>query len=474
MTKLATIKELNLKISTLANAVSEQMSTMRHGIGSILGISHDGKRDIYDIYGYPETLGGTYGYLTMKGKAGRAGISNLLTYGHAKKCWRQGFDIYSGAGESADNIGEDIVNALKKAGFLKKMESADVLNRIGRMSVLYVGVPDGRQPEEELGRVPMGEKFIDKLYFVPYEYDGIVITEQETDPTNPRYGLPKFYTLQKTGNSDNEKDTMNKSIVAHWSRVIHLNENGLNSDIEGMGALEPIFNNILDIEKTIGGSSEAYFRNARGKIAYEIDKDFATSIATSGPAKDAFNEGAEEFANNWKDHILAVGSKAKGIDTPHHSPLDTVKVALWSIAGQTEYRIRILTGEGAGQLAGSEDQASLNQIIKDRQDGPCTDWINRFMEILTEAGMISLPDGYEIRFPLQEATTEDQKAKTGLAKAQTLQAVATAKSSIGGDAIDMETALEACGLEDIEVDESAPDSDLEDAELEEPAENPND
>lgn len=462
MTKKSTIASVNERVTQLANSFADQMSTLRYGVTQYLGISHKGNRDLYDVYGYPKTLSGFNGFNMMYQYSRREGISNRITAGVAKTCWREGFEVFKSAEDDAEQVLVDEVEALRKAGFIKKIEAADTLNRIGRLSVLYVGVPDGRKPEEELGIVTRGADFLGQLYFVAYAYDGVTISEQEDDITSPRYGLPKFYQLQRIGRNDNEKDTSTKSIKAHWSRVIHLNENSLESDIEGMGVLEPVFNRILDIDKATGGASEAYFRNAKGKIAYEIDKEFAALMLEDQTAKDKFQEGAEKYTNEFQDHTVAAGSTVKSLPTPHASPVDTVKTALWAISGYTGIPIRVLTGEGAGQLAGSEDQLALNQIIKDRQNLICSGWVIRLFEILEQAGMLSLPEDYQIRFPVQEAATEEQKGRNGDIKATTLQKVVAALDSPAGNSIDMGSALAACNLEEIEFTDI--DFDLEEAE----------
>lgn len=473
LTKHTTIASLNSKLDTvtreMAALVNQQVSTMRRSMGTLLGLSHDGKRDIYDIYGYPKSLGGTGGFEEMYRYSRREGIANRLTWGVAKTCWRDGFDVYDSSKDKAKQILIDELNALKKAGLNKKIEAADILNRIGRMAVLFVGVPDGLEPDQPIGTVSGNpDAILDKLYFVPYAYDGIEIDGQINNLSDPRYGLPEFYNLSRLGRGDTDKDTKVKSIKAHWSRIIHLNENALDSDIEGMGALEPIFNRILDLDKACGGSAEAYFRNAKGKIAFEIDPKFAASALNSTTGKNALQEGAEKFTNEYQDWIATSGGKVKGIDTPHDSPLDTVKVNLWTISGYSGYPLRILTGEGAGQLAGSEDQLAVNQITRDRQRGPCTGWLDRFFEILQAAGMLkNLPEGYEIRFPVQEAATELQKAENGSKKADTVLKLVQARTQPGGDGLDLKDAFAVCGLEDIKVDEPEiddlenPDDDLE-------------
>ncbi len=453
MTNKATIASINKDVSSIRNFVTNQMSTLRYQIGSLLGISQGGKRNIYDIYGYPKSLDGEAGFADMYNYSRRQGIANRVTWGLAKRCWREGFEVYASSDKDAEQILIEEINELSKTPQLfKKLESSDILNRIGRMSALYILIPD-QNPREPLSVSSLSSN-LSNIRFIAYPYDGIQIVNQVQDRASSRFGLPEYYQLHRGQSQRNDKDTSLNEIKAHWSRVVLFNENGLESDIEGMGALEPIFNSILDIEKATGGAAEAYFRNARQKIAYELDKDFAASFLADADAQKAFNEKAEEFSNDWKDHISASGTTVKPVNTPHSSPLDTVKTALWNISGQTGLPIRVLTGEGAGQLAGSEDQLAYNQIIKDRQNVVCKTWVSRVLDILALAGLIDLPKGYEVRFPPQESTTEKELIELNNKKADTLQKLTSALSSVGGDGVDIDTALSALGLDEIEYDEN--------------------
>jgi hypothetical protein len=453
VTKRTTIGSLKAEVNSIKDFVSNQTSTLRRQIGSVLGLSHDGKRNVYDIYGYPETLDGEGGYSMMYRYSRRQGIASRITRGIPKRCWRDGFEIYDSPEEDAKPILVDEVGALDKAGLTRKMEAADKLNRIGRFSVLYVLIPN-QKPEDPISPSTVGAN-LENVRFIAYPYDGVQISKQVQDATDPRYGLPELYSLQRGQSMTTDKDTNLNAIQAHWSRVVHLNENATESDIEGMGALEPIFNNILDIEKATGGASEAYFRNARGKIGYEVEPEFAASVLTDPANKKAFDEGAEKYTNEWQDHTVAAGAKIKTLQTPHQSPLDTVKVALWVISSETGIPIRVLTGEGSGQLAGSEDQLAYNQIVRDRQNVVCTGWLERVFEILSEAGYIQLPENYNIRFPPQESTTEKEQVEIDNKKANTLKLVMDSASTPAGDGINVESALNEMGLKDVEYDESA-------------------
>lgn len=430
----------------LVQYINQQFSTLRLQMGQMLGVSHDNQRDIYSIYGYPRKISFNDMWLYSR----RHGIANRITHGVAKSCWRDGFELFEDSEDDSGQVLEDELNKLKKSGLNKAIEQADILNRIGKFSVLFIGVPDGKDPKEPLGKVSGGK--LDQVYFKAFAYDGIQITQQVTDAKDPRFGLPEMYQVQKISRGDLEKDTQQSSMQVHWTRIVHINEEALDSDIEGMGQLEPIFNRILDLDKTTGGAAEAYFRNARGKIAYEIDKDFAPTLLKDQGAKDAFDKGAKEFTNQWKDFVVASGAKVSSIDTPQYTPKDTVLAALWEISGYSGIAIRILTGEGAGQLAGSEDQLSYNALISGRQFVFCGPVIVfGALQILQNAGMIDLPEDYDIRFPVQQAVTEAQESEINNKKADTISKIVSSASLPGGDEIDVEKTLAGLGI-DVEIE----------------------
>ena len=439
------------QISVVNSQVTNQVSTLRREVSNLLGVSHNGKRNLNDIYGYPETVSIPFQDLYQISR--REGIANRLTFGTARTCWREGFKIVN---DNEDEQLEGEIKELTKRGLINKIERADILNRIGSFSVLFVGIPDGLDPREPVGRV--SGNALKSIYFKPFAYDGIEISGVIQDKKDPRFGLPEFYTVQKQSRGDANKDIAVSSMVVHWTRIIHMNEGALDSDVEGMGYLEPIYNRLLDINKTIGGSSEAYFRNAKGKIAYEVNPEFAATL--TGESRTALDDGAKKFTNEYQDHTFAAGSTVKTLVTPHYTPKDTVMVALWEISGYSGYPIRILTGEGSGQLAGSEDQLALNAIISDRQNAVCAEWVARLFEILSMAGAIKWDDNWTIEFPKQSTTTEIQQADLDNKKADTLMKISTAKTSIGGDEIEFRSALDELGLEDIKT-ETVDDDDIE-------------
>lgn len=439
-------------ITNMKQIVKNVSQSIRYEFSRALGISHGGRRDLYDVYGYDQKLR----FERIFQYARREGIANRVAFGIPKSCWRNGFEIIDESTEEASNEADII--ALNKRGLVSRLERADILNRIGNFSVLFVGVPDGREPSQPLGRANPAK--LGEVYFKPFGYDGIQVTQFVTDPKNPRYGLPKMYQVQVMDRGDNDKDTTKSALNVHWSRIIHLNENALDSDIEGMPALEPIFNRILDIDKATGGAAEAYFRNASPKYAFEIDPEFASDITDD--EKEQFDEAAKKFTNDMQNMIRTAGTSVKTLPTPHHSPLDTVKTALWAISGNTGIPLRILTGEGSGQLAGSEDKLAYNSIINDRQTVKCSQWVEAVLVILANANMIKLPEVYTIEWPKEEAQSQKEEAEINEINSRTFKNIVDAKSTVGGDAINLEAMAKDFGIELIEEKITDDDNDLDD------------
>ena len=440
------------KIVDITNAVRSTRFAKR--LGSLLGLSHNDDRDLYAVYGYPLSLSGTGGFEAMYAYSRRQGIANRLTWGHARTCWRDGFTVRADVDDAESVQLVDELATLERAGFFAALERSDILNRIGRFSVTLVGVADRSESlADEIGTMRPAD--LDLCYFRAYAYDSVDVLQRETRKDSPRFDLPTVYQLyQASARDESEKSTTTIATrLVHWSRIVHWNENELDNNIEGMGALEPVFNRILDLDKTCGGSAEAYFPNARGKIAYEIDKDFASQLINDPVAKEAFDAGAQKFTNDQQDHTMAIGAKVHGITTPHYTPKDTILGSLWEVCAQTGFPIRVLTGEGGGQYTGEADQLAYNQLVADRQRAWCGPQAWKALGVIASTGAITLDPSWSVVFNQQKATTEKDQADLDGARAKTLQLVAAALSSIGGDSLDARSVLDALGLTDVKIND---------------------
>lgn len=437
---------------TTIGAINAFVHTLRRQFGrggSLFGKSPTGARDYFEIFGYAETLSfAEYFSMYQRGGIARAVVDKI-----AKSCWRDVPEIKV----NDKPVLEDDINSLKQMGFFRAMERADILNRIGNFSVLVIGAPDGLELSQPLGQA----KNIKGYYFNPYAYDGIEITKWDTDPTSQRFGKPVLYSLTTRNSADQQKQAILVSVVVHWTRIVHLNEGSLESTVEGSSSLQPVWNTLIDVLKTRGGSTEALYRNGRQKFALEADKDAKIPEQGSAGAV-ALKNDVEGFTNNYQDFMRMQGMTAKVFQPQIASPRDNFDICIEEVAGVTGIPIRVLTGVGGGQLAGSEDRASWNALVDDRQNSECSGYLMQALVIFDEAGVLKLPENYVIEWPVLPTLNETEAADVTLKKSSAVNNLVQAASSPGGMEVDLKTAFEEIGLEGIKVDISdIPDDNLE-------------
>jgi len=448
------ITDTHKKESGIINALT---STLRRLSGSLgFGVSPDGKRDYNALFGYGTGLC----YSDYYGMYDRSALANAIVEKIAKACWNEIPKLMSGDVE----ILETELAMLGKMGFFAAIERADILNRIGNFSILVIQLPDGMDLDKPLAKAGK----LEKLFFQPYNYDGITITKWDDDPASERYMMPEIYQVQTSITGDKSKDIQFKAFNVHYSRIIHLAEGKLDSNIEGRSALRAPWNAIIDAEKVRGGSGEAYFRNARQQRSLEADKD--ARLEPGSEASASLKENIEAFDNGWESTLRLQNMTAKNMTVEMISPRDTFDIIVETISGQTGIPIRILTGKGGGSTTGTEDRASWNAVIADRRASFCDGVLFQGLDILNDAGMIDLPEDAIIEWQPQIATTEKEDSENKKRKAETFNIIVDALGKPVGDEADITTVLEAVGLGDIEIDESNLDIDEPepDADLNEP------
>lgn len=410
------------------------ISLLRRIFGTLTG-TEDGKRNTWEIFKYPSSISFSNYYLKYR----RNSIANRVITSIPESCWRDGFTF----GEENEKR-EQLLKSLSKINLVQKLEKADKLNRIGKYSVLFVGVPDGLDPREPIGTI--NPAHIDSIYFQPFSEDGSTISRYETDVKSERYNMPLIYSLRVSAD-DKELNAQYTSKEVHWTRVVHFAEGGLDSDIEGMSSLESIYNDLLDLEKVTGGSAEAYFRNARGKYHFNGQPGFMQDL--SEEQKTAMADQSEAFANNWQDFIRTQGVDVNALTTPHADPKPTRDCIISNISAQTKIPLRVLTGEGGGNYSGGSDRDSFNQVVQDRQKSFCAEKVYRVLEILEMCGAIEpLGADEEVIFPPIDALTETEKKDQQQKQADIAQKLSQAladNSGLNGH-VDIRDLFEKCGL----------------------------
>jgi len=397
--------------------VSDDLSTiqrLRRGLAGMLGWTHSGARDQWGVLGYPTNVTTQ----DMWNRYNRGGISFRIIRGFPQATWREQPLIRDMAG-STDEEGEeyspfvDAVNRLmRERRVLHYMERADRLASIGQFGVLYMGFERGRSMDElGPGKNPL-------MYLAPYGEPSVRVSRFVTDPSNPRYGLPEYYTLGRVGTNASGRQTTASSFTAHWSRCIHVAEMLDSDDVYATPRLLPIYNHLLDLEKLLGAGAETFWLNARGGMALNADKDAKIDAAVLV----SMQKQAADFENQLSRIIALQGTSAEMLTTQVFDPTGNAERIMDQIAGTTGYPKRILIGSERGELSSSQDENNWAARVDERQNNFATpSMLMPFITRMIVTGNLPAPVGdCWVEWPDSAALTPEKSAEIGAKRADTL------------------------------------------------------
>ena len=409
--------------------------------GGTFGISASGKRNYNELFGYGTNLD----YRDYHAMYERGGYAKTIVDLFPKSCWRDTPELKL----NDTTILESELESLKHVGLFKALETADVCNRIGKFSVLFIGIPDGLDPSLPVGSAASGD--FAGLYFQAFEEDGIEVVKWDTDPSSRRYNMPDLYQLQVVNRDNSKLQGDITARVVHHSRIVHMAEGALSNKLEGVSCLKACWNALQDKEKVRGAAGESYYRNSRQKLSLE-----SLPGASQKPLNDAqreqLKENVENFQNGFEDTLRLSNMTANMMQPQIASPRDTFDISTEDIAGTCRIPVRFLTTKTGGSVTGSEDKAALNAVVNDRQEQECTIWLLDSLKAIAESGIFVLPEFISVSWPVQSSLSEKESAESSKARAEAFKSATEGLSTIGGDSVIAESVFKEIGL-DIETDD---------------------
>ena len=284
-----------------------------------------------------------------------------------------------------------------------KISRADKLAGIGSYSVLILGFNDGLSVDKPVTDNLRGVK--DLLYLAPYSEASATIDSIITDPKNPRFGRPEFYRIQTTLGTNEKKTSIETKY--HWTRVIHVAEGLLENELFGEPRLLRVANLFADLSKVVGGSAEFFWRIADRGMQFDLDKD----VELDPDDEEALDDEIEDYMHNLQRFVRTRGVTAKVLGSETADPRGSYTPIIALISGATGIPQRILTGSERGQLASSQDRASWNERINERQALFAEPMILRpLIDRLITYGVLSGKFNYEIEWPEAAPQTAEEKS----------------------------------------------------------------
>lgn len=408
------------------SALVERMSML-----SNLGMSFDGKRDIYTSAGYKKALT----FDDYYGAYRRQDISRRVVIAPANETWRKPPSVMDGL--TADTAVSDTDFALAwnelatggqavgdkpnaGRGLLHYLNRVDRISGIGRYGVLYLGVRDGKPPDQPLEQNSLNGPD-DLLFASAYHEGSAAVANTVAQRDDERYGLPEHYNLST---SDGAGAT---TLRVHWTRCIHVAEDLESDDIYGTPRLEACWNRIYDLLKIMAGAGEAAWKLL--DTGHVLTTREGSKLPTRASDLTDLEDQIDEFVHGLRRWLLAEGLESTSIEGTLEDPTGLVNINVALMSAATGIPQRVLLGSERGELASSQDEQNWANIIVTRQENYVSPMILRpVINRLCWAGVLPRPTtGVAIWWaPLAESKRDEnanaaQKAAVAL-RAQNIEA----------------------------------------------------
>ncbi len=385
----------------------------RASLAARLGYQYDGERDVYQALGYPKIIT----YDAYAARYSRQDIAKAVINRPVQYTWK-GPLVITEAGDDNETQLEKAWKQLEKDLKLKsKFVRVDKLASIGTYGVLLLGFNDTKKQDD--WATPAKGTTRKLNYVKPLGEGNAKIASYVKDTADSRFGLVDTYDVTIINPGGDSTSTFK----AHWSRVLHVTGELLESEVEGVPVLKPIWNRLLDLEKITGGSAEMYWRGARPGYQAITDPDYNIGTTLEADLKNQI----DEYENNLRRMIVIQGAELKALESQVSDPSKHVDVQIQMISAETGIPKRILTGSERGELASSQDLTSWFDVIQTRREEHAeVNIVRPFIDMCIEYKILPKPstEEYQIQWLDLFAPSDKDKAEVGKIRADALKAYA--------------------------------------------------
>lgn len=415
MTTKATSKDKdngNGKLKTFAETIQNAVYSRSRLLRKLL----DSRRNISDECGYPSeiTLDDYQEYYK------RHPIANRVVKVMPKECWRVQPSVVETEDKDQETPFEkawnELSSSLRNSQFYAEetahaaweyLQRVDTLSGIGRYGILLLGIADGKTLDQEVS--PSSSNRL--VYLRALSESSAQVKLTETDTSSPRYGKPLSYTVNL--------DTSVGSVEVHWTRVIHVADNLGDTDDYGTPRMEPVFNNLYDLQKLYGGSAEMYWKGAFFGLSFETHPILGVVPEFDD---DSLRDTMEDYMNGLQRYLALNGMSAKSLSPQVVDPSKQIEVQIQAICVQLDIPQRVFLGSERGELASSQDSTAWNGRVASRQQLHVTPRIIvPFVSRLITLGILPVPtQGFHVVWPSLDKISAEQEATIAAKRTEAL------------------------------------------------------
>jgi hypothetical protein len=430
-----------------------------------LGQQYNGDRDIHKVLGYP-SLDDDTALERYRAKYEYQDIASRIIDEFPKETWKNPPEVVDVEEDTSEF--EVVANNLIQSelnGYWRRLDRAQ---RLGEYGLMVIGVDDGQSLDEPVQESAVSSTDDISFYNIfPQEqvedWDlGKESDQFEVDPSDERYNKPIQYYID-FGDIDAESTDDDFKWV-HWTRVIHVAEGALETDLKGEPALKKIFYRLEDRQKVIGASAEMFWSGADEKIIANVSEDFALQQYDDQGERENFKEQLESLLHDMQKYVVSSGMEFEVIGGQEVDPsgvVDTIDTAIASAVGMPKNKLQ---GNETGERSTTMDRNNWFDTISSRQTNLASpQFVRQTIDRLLGFGILPSPveDDYGVTFPDLFEQSETDTAEIQSQRASTLQASGLAMTlsseqkltyiQDGPSAVDMDTETR-----ELPVDESEP------------------
>lgn len=383
------------------------------------GVSRMWKRDIYGTLGYERTLN----IVHYRARYERGDIAERIVEAYPLATWASGAYLTEDPNPEVSTDFESASTKLfDRLSLWSVLTQADILSGLGRYSIVLIGTRKGSLES------PLPDKLTadDVIFLKPVAEDRAVIAERDWDQTSPRFGLPTFYNVNLSdtdaaGIAHNTAYLPPVTFRAHWSRVLHIADGKLDSNMFGKPRLRAVWNRLDDLEKIVGGGAEAAWKRMDPGMQVDIDPEYVLKPGE----KEKVQQQVDEYQHGSRRVLQTRGAKVNLLTTSVAGFGPNAQSVVQLISGTTGIPYRILMGTESGELSSSQDRLNWRDRVNERRLLFAAPVIFEFVNRLIEKGALPKPSGkqyasgYSISWPpvgrVDEKTQADIVSKVAAA-----------------------------------------------------------
>ena len=377
------------------------------------GQQYGGDRDLYQALGYPTTL--TFDDYLIKYK--RQDMAKAIIDRPVKATWQGTLELVESENPDPTTFEKEWVRLDRKFGLKTKLSRVDRLTGIGRYGVLLLGLNDVKKREDFAKPVTLGVKRL--KYIKPLSEKSAKIDKYEVNPRSDRYGMPLIYGIEVADADAGSSST----IQVHHSRIIHIIDDTLESEIMGIPRLEAVYNRLMDIEKLVGGDAEMFWRGARPGYQNKLEPEYKLTPEQEATLQDQIDEFEHKLRRIINLEGMSLESLAQQIADPEHH----MDIQLTCVSAVTGIPKRILSGSERGELASTQDTGEWKTYVQSRREDHAEPRILRLLvDRFIELGILPKPeDEYTVKWLDLFSISEKDRVDIGQKRAEALRSYTT-------------------------------------------------